>query len=106
MPSATRVELQRGDCGKMRVRRDLEGRGIERDVVAEELAREFNDERENELAARLAMKKLGRLGNGPASEAKRKVYAYLVRRGFTSEAASQAARHAVEQAGRTDESDI
>ena len=99
-------KLQRGDCGRVRLRRDLETKGIDRDVVADELNRAFSGVRENELAGDLAIKKLRRLGDLRPSEGKRKVYAYLLRRGFTRDAASEAAQRAVEQAGRTAENDI
>jgi regulatory protein len=97
---------QRGDCGKMRIRRDLEAKGIDRDVVADELSGAFSDAEEAELARALARKKMERLGDIPAEEGKRKVYSYLLRRGFASDAAGEAARHAVETSGRTDEHEI
>lgn len=99
-------KLQRGDCGKIRIRRDLEAKGIDLDVVADELSEFFTDAEETELAGPLALKKLKRLGDIPAQEARRRVYTYLLRRGFASDAAAGAARRAVELTGRTDEDEI
>jgi regulatory protein len=99
-------KIQRGDCGKIRISRDLEGKGIERGVVAEELKTALSDSKELELAGRLALKKMRRVGGAPAREARRKVYAYLLRRGFTSGAASEGTKMALELAGRTETDEI
>lgn len=99
-------KIRKGDSGSMRMRRDLEAKGIERDIVAEELKAALSDAEELELAGRLALRKMGRLGPAPAREERRKVYAYLLRRGFTSEAAAEATRSALDLSGRTDEDEM
>jgi regulatory protein len=99
-------KIRKGDSGRMRMRRDLEAKGIERDIVAEELKAALSDAEELELAGRLALRKMGRLGPAPAREERRKVYAYLLRRGFTSEAAAEATRSALDLSGRTDEDEM
>ncbi len=99
-------KVQRGDCGRVRISRDLEAKGIERGVVTEELRAVLSDAKEADLAGRLALKKMGRLRGTAGREARRKVYAYLLRRGFTSDAASEGTRAALELAGRTDEDEI
>jgi regulatory protein len=101
-----REKLQRGDCGRMRIRHDLEAKGIDREVIAEELDRSYSRAEEVRVAAALAMKKMRRLSDTPAGETVRKVYAYLLRKGFDSDAAAQAARQAAVPAGRTDDDDM
>ena len=84
----------------------LEVKGIDREVVADELGKAFTGARETELAGDLALKKLKRMGDVPAGEGKRKVYAFLLRRGFGSDVAAEAARRAIELVGRTDEDEV
>ena len=99
-------KVQRGDCGRFRISRDLEAKGIERDVIAEELGAALSGAKELELAGRLALKKMGRLDGVPAREARRKVYAYLLQRGFASDSAAEATKGALDLSGGTDENEI
>jgi regulatory protein len=101
-----REKLQRGDSGRIKIRRDLEAKGISREVIADELRRFFSDDDEARVAEALAVKKIGRLAGTSGSEAMRRVYTHLLRRGFTSDTASGAARRAAEIAGRTDDDEI
>jgi len=99
-------KVRRGDCGRMRLINDLRAKGIERDVMMEELEAALSDGKELELAGRLAIKKMERLGRVPPGEGRRRVYAYLLRRGFTSEAAGEAVQRAVDISGRTETDEI
>jgi len=99
-------KVQRGDCGRIRISHDLEAKGIERAVVAEELKAALSDAKELDLAGRLALKRMGRLGGVTVQEARRKVYTYLLGRGFTSDAAAEATKRAIEIEARTDEDEI
>jgi regulatory protein len=99
-------KIQRGDCGRIRISRDLEAKGIERAVVAEELKAALSDAKEVDLAGRLALKKMGRLGDVNAQEARRKVYTYLLGRGFTSDSAAEATKRAIELEARTETNEI
>ena len=99
-------KVQRGDCGRIRISRDLEAKGIERAVVTEELKAALSDAKELELAGRLALKRMGRLGGITAQEARRKVYTYLLGRGFTSDAAAEATKRAIDLESRTETDEI
>jgi regulatory protein len=99
-------KVQRGDCGSKRISRDLEAKGVERAVIAEELRAALSDARERELAAGLALRKMSRLGRFPEEEKRRKVYAYLLRRGFAPGAAAEAIERAMESEGGTVEDEI
>jgi regulatory protein len=99
-------KVRRGDSGRLRICRDLESKGVPREVVAEELEAALSEAKELEIAGWLARKKMGRLGRAPGEEEMRKVYAYLLRRGFTSDAASEAAQTALGLAGRTETYEI
>jgi regulatory protein len=96
-------KVGKGDCGRIRISRDLEAKGVDRRVIAEELKAALSDADELELAGRLAIKKMGRLAGVAAGAGRQKVYAYLLRRGFTSETAAEAAERAEELSGRTDD---
>jgi SOS response regulatory protein OraA/RecX len=98
-----REKAQRGGTGRLRIRHDLETRGIHPDVVKDELDRSFSYEEESRAADDLARRKFKRLRAMPAGKAKGRVYSYLVGKGFTSGVASEAARRAVELAGGTAE---
>ena len=99
-------KARKGDCGRLRLLHDLEAKGIRRDVIAEELDNALSEAGEAEIAGRLALKKLGRLGSLPGVEARRKVYAYLLRRGFASDTAAEASQKALDLAGRTETDEI
>jgi regulatory protein len=95
-------KIQKGDCGRLRLRHDLEAKGIDRVVVDEEVKKAYSETKEFELAGALALKRLGRLGNVPARDAKRKVFDYLLRRGFARGVAADTAAAAVNHAARMD----
>jgi regulatory protein len=101
-----REKVQRGDSGRKRIRRDLEARGIDRDVVSEVLGRFYDASAETEAARALALRRIDRMGALPAPEAKRRVYAHLLRKGFGSDTAAEAARYAAGRARDTDDDEI
>lgn len=86
------------DRGPEGLRRELAAKGVAADVVDQALAEvDLGDEesRAIELAARL----LGKVAGRPAEEQGRRLYALLVRRGFSSEAALAGARSALPPEG-------
>lgn len=99
-------KLQKGDTGSIKIRRDLEAKGITPDIVGDEMKSALAETDEAEIAERLALKRVGRLRNVPARSAERKVYAYLVRRGFPSPVAAEAVRRAIEVSGGTVDDEI
>lgn len=71
---------KRRGCGELRIRQELSKRGIERELVEETLSQLGSSE--GELCA-LIEKKLR--GKAPDADEKRKLYAFLLRRGFKYE---------------------
>jgi regulatory protein len=69
--------------GRLRVLRELHARGVARDVAAEAVGEVFGDKDERALVARALKKKLrGRARPADAAEYAR-LYAFLMRQGFT-----------------------
>jgi regulatory protein len=77
----TAVEIK--GRGRLRVVRELQARGVDKDVAAEAVAEVFGDKDERSLVARALQKKLrGRPRPADAAEHAR-LYQYLMRQGFT-----------------------
>jgi regulatory protein len=69
--------------GRLRVVRELQARGVDKDVAAEAVAEVFGEKDERSLVARALQKKLrGRPRPADAAEHAR-LYQYLMRQGFT-----------------------
>ena len=72
--------------GRLRIQRELEAKGIARDVAAEAIADSIGEEDEGALVARAASKRLrGRTTLADRAESAR-LYQYLMRQGFTPSA--------------------
>jgi regulatory protein len=93
-------KIAKGDCGRMRIENDLISKGIDRESVIEEIDRSFSGAKELEVAKGLALKRLMRGGGGSSSAVRNKVYAYLLRRGFASDVATEALGYALDALGR------
>ena len=77
--------------GRLRVARELQAMGIDRDVVTEAVAEVFGDLDERSLIDRAVQKKLR--GKKPTTVQDRaRLYQYLMRQGFTPAAVSVALR--------------
>jgi regulatory protein len=87
-------KLSRGTHGRKLLEHELRSRGVKKEILEEELDRSYGPEAEAGVAGELAVKKLARLGNMPEAAARRRVYGYLLRRGFASEVAAEAVRNA------------
>jgi regulatory protein len=84
------TRAQRGR-GPVRLRRDLTAMGVARDVVDAALAGAAGDgEAQAASALALAQRRIGQLQGLPALTQKRRLAAYLARRGFGGEAARKA----------------
>jgi regulatory protein len=76
----TAVEIK--GRGRLRVLRELQARGVEKEVAAEAIGEVFGDKDERSLVARAVKKKLR--GKQPGSRAEyARLYQYLMRQGFT-----------------------
>lgn len=71
---------KRRGCGELRIRQELSRRGIERGLIEETLAELGSSEKE--LCALIEKKLRGRI---PDADEKRRLYAFLLRRGFKFE---------------------
>jgi len=86
----TAVEIK--GRGRLRVVRELQARGIDKDVAAEAVADVFGEKDERSLVARALQKKL-RTRTRPADAAEQaRLYQYLMRQGFTPAVVIEALR--------------
>ena len=68
--------------GFNRLKRELRLKGIADDVVAKVISQARHNINQEETVNRLAKDKFGRLKNLEPNKAKRRIYAYFLRRGF------------------------
>lgn len=68
--------------GVYRIRFELKEKGIEPELMKEELARATTDYSEADVVARLAKRQAVKHPNIPREKVKQRVYGYLLRRGF------------------------
>ena len=79
--------------GLNRIRQELKLKGIEDQIIKEELATAKETFTEDEAVLALAQRRFKRYKNIEPIKAKRRTYEYLVRRGFSSAAITKAVRH-------------
>lgn len=92
-------KLRRGASGKRRIVSELRAKQIDQRTAEEETDKVFNGEDEIEIAKRLALARAARMPALAKEAKKRRLYEHLVRRGFDSEVAAEAARFAAGQSG-------
>jgi regulatory protein len=68
--------------GKRRLREELIKKGIGREIIDEELARNYDESQEFERALALAQKRLSRFKNLEITIARRRLSQFLIRQGF------------------------
>jgi regulatory protein len=96
-----RTSVETKGRGRLRVVRELQARGIEKDAAAEAVAEVFGEKDERALIAKAIQKKL-RHRPGPTNQAEfARLYQYLMRQGFSPAAVVAALRKL--RAGSTDE---
>lgn len=76
--------------GIRRIRQELKLKGIGKEIIDARLGEVKNNYSEEEVVAKIVNKRLKRLRDEEPRTAKRRLYAYLMRRGFSTEAASSA----------------
>lgn len=69
--------------GLARVREELRLKGIEREIINRQIEKIKEGYCEEDIAAKIAREKLNRLKEIDPCKAKRRVFAYLLRRGFS-----------------------
>jgi regulatory protein len=88
-------KVGRGTSGRRRIMEDLRSKGIDKAVVEEQLALNYDDGEEKKIASRLAEKRLSRLETMPNRLGIQRVYMYLLRRGFDADLARTAVEAAL-----------
>jgi regulatory protein len=83
-------KMHGGATGKRRVVAELRAKLIDPAIAEDETDRAFSSEDQLEIAGQLALKRLVRMAGISADAKKRRLYEYLLRRGFESEIAAQA----------------
>jgi len=71
--------------GLRRIKEELNLKGIPREVIDSEIIATKENYREEDVVDRIALQKLGQLKGIEPDKAKRRLYAYLLRRGFSPE---------------------
>jgi regulatory protein len=92
-----------GMCGRRRIVMELKSRGIDQTVIADEIALNYDDGEETDIAYRLAERRLRRLHSVPSKARAQRVYSLLLRRGFSADlarAAAEAALSSMETEGK------
>jgi len=74
--------------GLRRIKQELTLKGLDKEVIAEALERVKGDYSESEVIRQLAAQRFSKLKNIELQKAKARVYAYLIRRGFSPEITS------------------
>jgi len=75
--------------GLRRIKQELFAKGIENEVIQDSLAQVKNDYSESQIVTQLAQKIFSRLKNNEPQKAKARIYAYLLRRGFSPDVVSE-----------------
>ncbi|MFA5361989.1 MAG: regulatory protein RecX [Candidatus Omnitrophota bacterium] len=86
--------------GFRKVRRELRGKGIPGRIIEECLARIQKDYSEETVVERSAREKIGKLKGIDGIKAKNRVYAYLLRRGFTPSVVIEVMNRLMGETGR------
>jgi regulatory protein len=96
----TRSKVSSGGLSKRRVQQELSKRGVAREVSNEAIEEVFVEERVDEAVVieRVARKKLRSLTNLDAPTRRRRLYSFLARRGYDSDAISRVLRMVLESA--------
>jgi len=85
-----RVRLR--PSGRRRLESELIGKGVPRDVIARVLEETFTEHTELELAVQAASKRTRRFGGALPAKERKRLHAFLVRRGFGHEVATTVVR--------------
>lgn len=90
--------------GRRKLESELIGKGVTRDVIARVLEETFEEHTELELAVQAASKRTRRFGGSVPEKERKRLHAFLVRRGFGHEVAATVVRElSKEQDGGTDD---
>jgi regulatory protein len=101
----TRSKAVGGGHSRRRIQQELAKRGVARDISHEAIEEVFDEEGIDEAAAieRIARKKLRLLGGLDAATQKRRLFGFLARRGYDSDAIARVLRVVLKPADDEDE---
>lgn len=71
--------------GLRRIKEELRQKGIDKEIINSQISEIKKDYSEEEIVAEIAKARFNRLKNIEPQKAKRRLYAYLLRRGFSPE---------------------
>lgn len=74
--------------GIRRIKQELIAKGLDKGIIEGSLLQAKKDYSEDQVASQLAQERFSRLGNIEPQKAKARVYAYLLRRGFSPDIVS------------------
>jgi len=92
-------KLRGGATGRRRVLAELRARMIDAATAEDETERAYSADEEAEAARQLALRRAARMEGLPEEARKRRLYEHLLRRGFESEVAAEAASFALRARG-------
>lgn len=92
-------KLRRGASGKRRVAAELRAKQIDQHTAEEETEKVFGGENEIDIAKQVALRRAAKMPALEEQAKRRRLYDYLLRRGFESEVAAEATRFALGHAG-------
>ncbi len=75
--------------GIRRIKQELIAKGLDKEIIEDSLVQAKKDYREDQAARQLAQQRFSRLSNIEPQKAKARVYAYLLRRGFSPDIVSE-----------------
>jgi len=75
--------------GIRRIKQELLSKGLDKGVIDDSLAQAKKDYSEEQIVSQLAQQRFSRLKNIEPQKAKARVYAYLLRRGFSPDVVSE-----------------
>lgn len=90
-------KLRRGASGRRRILSELRAKQVDERIAEEETDKVLSGENEIEIAKQLALARTARMAALPAEAKKRRLFGYLLRRGFDSDVAREATRFALGQ---------
>ncbi len=76
--------------GLRRIRRELSAKGIDKEIIDACISRIQEEYSESETVVRLAREKFEKIKKDAPEAARKRVYAYLIRRGFSPDAVTDA----------------
>ena len=78
--------------GLRRIRQELKLKGIDEEIISSRIAAAKEGYSEEEIVRKIAKEKFNKIRNLETDKAKRRIFSYLIRRGFSSDTVADAVR--------------